>query len=115
MNAPLGDTAALDGGGLASGADFLSAVLAETGLGGLHGVAEKLRTAGFARQVDSWLGGGSNLPIAPDELRSALGEEALREVAFAFGLPVEATLKILADQLPRAIDRASPDGTLHLE
>jgi len=33
-------------------------------------------------------------------------------LAEQFGLPLDATLKLLAEQLPTAVDQASPDGKL---
>jgi uncharacterized protein YidB (DUF937 family) len=96
--------------GTRSGADFLATTLANTDIGGLAGMLARLRATGFERQVDSWLASGDNLPITTEELRAALGEAALRQVADEFALPLEATLKVLAEQLPRAIDQASPDG-----
>jgi uncharacterized protein YidB (DUF937 family) len=98
--------------GTRSGADFLATILSNTDIGGLAGMVTRLHAAGFDRQVDSWLGSGANLPITTEELRAALGEEALRQVADEFALPLEATLKVLAEQLPHAIDQASPDGRL---
>jgi uncharacterized protein YidB (DUF937 family) len=98
--------------GTRSGADFLATTLASTDIGGLAGMLALLRAAGFERQVESWLGSDANLAITTEELRAALGEEALRQVADEFALPLEATLKVLAEQLPHAIDQASPDGRL---
>jgi uncharacterized protein YidB (DUF937 family) len=98
--------------GTRSGADFIAAILENTEIGGLKGVVAKLQAAGFDHQVQSWLGSGSNLPITTAELRAALGDEHLRQVADEFGLPIEATLKVLAEQLPHALDQASPHGRL---
>jgi uncharacterized protein YidB (DUF937 family) len=94
------------------GADFIASILSETDVGGLHGILSKLQAAGLDRQVQSWLGSGGNLPITAEQLRSALGNEGIEQVARQFGLPVDATLKILADQIPNAIDQASPNGSL---
>ena len=95
-----------------SGPDFIAATLANTDIGGLKGVVAELQAAGLEGQVRSWLGSGGNLPITTEELRAALGDEQLRQVADEFGLPIDATVKVLADQLPNAVDRASPDGRL---
>jgi uncharacterized protein YidB (DUF937 family) len=54
---------------------FISVALAKTSLGDLQGVASQLQQGGLGTQVGSWLGCGANLPVAPDQLRSALGGE----------------------------------------
>jgi uncharacterized protein YidB (DUF937 family) len=94
------------------GADFIASILSETDVGGLHGILAKLQAAGLDRQVQSWLGGGDNLPVTAEQLRSALGNEQVLQVARQFGLPVDAALKVLADQVPNAVDQASPNGSL---
>lgn len=91
---------------------LISAVLAKTNLGDMQGLVAKLQQGGLNSQVQSWLGSGSNLPITTDQLRSALGNEQVRQLAEHFGLPVDAALKLLADHLPAAVDQASPNGTL---
>jgi uncharacterized protein YidB (DUF937 family) len=73
---------------------------------------ERLAAAGLGREVRSWLGSGNNLPITTEQLRSALGDEQVEQVAREFGLPVDATLKVLADQVPNAVDQASRHGSL---
>jgi len=91
---------------------LISAVLAKTNLGDLQGLVAKLQQGGLNEQVQSWLGDGKNLPITPDQLRAALGNEQVQQLARQLGLPVDAALKLLAEHVPTAVDRASPDGTL---
>jgi uncharacterized protein YidB (DUF937 family) len=91
---------------------LISAVLAKTNLGDMQELVAKLQQGGLNNQVQSWLGSGSNLPITADQLRAALGNEQVRQLAEHFGLPVDAALKLLADHLPAAVDQASPNGTL---
>jgi uncharacterized protein YidB (DUF937 family) len=45
-------------------------------------------------------------------LRTAPDNQQLRQLAEHFGLPVDATLDMLAKHLPAAVDQASPNGTL---
>ena len=110
---------AVDFGGLLRGAlgqveaaalpAVLSAVLSKTDLGGLGGIVAKLQQSGLGSQVQSWLGNGSNLPISADQLRAALGNEQVRQIAQQLGLPVDAALAALAQHLPTAVDQASPN------
>ncbi len=50
--------------------------------------------------------------ITPDQLRAALGNEQVKQIAAHFGLPVDEALKLLAEHVPNAVDQASPNGTL---
>ncbi len=91
---------------------LVSALLAKTDLGSLQGVVAKLQAAGLNDQVRSWLGSGSNLPVTADQLRSALGNQQVQQIARQLGLPVDQALEVLSQHLPTAVDQASPNGTL---
>lgn len=98
------------------GAAVLPAVLGQMmgsgGQGGLNAIVAKLQQAGFGDQVKSWLGNGQNVPITADQLKQVLGSDAVRQLAARFNIPVDQITQILAQQLPAAVDRASPDGKL---
>jgi len=96
----------------AEGPALISAVLAKTNLGDLQGLVAKLQQGGLKDQVQSWLGDGANLPVTEDQLRAALGNQQVQEIARHFGVPVEAALKLLSEHLPTVVDQASPNGTL---
>src|ERR1700686_639099 len=91
---------------------LISAVLANTNLGDLQGLAVQLQQGGLGNQVQSWLGNGANLPVSPDQLRSALGSDQVRELAQHFGVSPDTALKLLSVHLPGVIDKASPEGAL---
>ena len=91
---------------------LISQVLAKTKLGDMQGIVNKLQQGGLNDQVKSWLGNGSNLPVTPEQLKAALGNEHVRQIAEQFGVPVDQALKLLAEHLPAAVDQASPNGTL---
>ena len=90
----------------------LSEVLGNGGQGGLSSIVAKLQQAGFGDQVKSWIGNGQNLPITADQLKQVLGSDAVRQLAAKFSIPVDQLSEILAQQLPTAVDHASPDGKL---
>lgn len=95
--------------------NVLSRVLAGAGLGGVGGLLQQLQQAGFGREVSSWLGNGSNMPISAEQLRAALGDERLQEIARSAGLPVDQLLAALSQHLPGAVDQMSPQGQLEEE
>ena len=92
--------------------DILGQVLAKTDLGSVGGLLRQLEQSGLASQVASWLGNGQNLPISVDQLKNALGDQRLRQLATQLGLPVDQLLNQLSQHLPGAIDHMSPNGTL---
>ena len=91
---------------------LISAVLAKTNLGDLQGLVNKLQQGGLNDQVQSWLGNGANVPVTVDQLRAALGNEQVQQIARELGLPIDGALKLLAEYLPTTVDQASPNGTI---
>jgi len=91
---------------------LISAALAKTNLGDLQGLVNKLQQGGLSDQVQSWLGNGANLPVTVDQLRTALGNEQVQQIARELGLPIDGALKLLAEYLPTTVDQASPNGTI---
>jgi len=99
-------------GGTGALSDILSQVLGKTDLGSIGGLLQQLQQSGLGAQVASWLGNGANLPVSVDQLKSALGDQHLRQLATQLGLPVDQLLGQLSQHLPGAVDRMSPNGTL---
>jgi uncharacterized protein YidB (DUF937 family) len=112
----LGDSPAFKGALGQLEASVLPAVLNEVlgsgGQGGLSAIVAKLEQSGFGAQVKSWLGNGQNIPITAEELQQVLGNEKVKELAARYNVPLDQLSAILAQQLPKAIDQASPDGKL---
>jgi uncharacterized protein YidB (DUF937 family) len=90
----------------------LSEVFGHGGQGGLSAIVARLQQAGFGDQVKSWIGNGRNLPITAEQLQQVLGSDAVKQLAARFNIPVDQLAQILAQQLPKAVDHASPDGKL---
>ncbi|HZQ14969.1 MAG TPA: YidB family protein [Pseudolabrys sp.] len=91
---------------------LIAEALKQTNLGNLQGVVNQLQQGGLGAQVQSWLGNGANLPVTAEQLRAALGEERVQQLAAKFGVPADQVLKLLADHLPATVDKASPNGKL---
>jgi uncharacterized protein YidB (DUF937 family) len=98
------------------GGAILPAVLAEVmgsgNQGGLSAIVAKLQQAGLGDQVKSWIGTGQNLPITAEQLQQVLGSDTVKQLAARFNIPVDQISKVLAQVLPKAVDSASPNGTL---
>ena len=98
--------------GSAAGPALISAVLSKTKIGALQGLVNRLQQGGLDTQVRSWLGNGANLPVSPDQLRAALDNDQVRQLAQHFGVSPDAALKLLSEHLPGVVDQASPSGTI---
>ena len=99
-------------GGTGALSDILSQVLGKTNLGSVGGLLQQLQQSGLGPQVASWLGNGANLPVSVDQLKDAMGDQHLRQLATQLGLPVDQLLNQLSQHLPGAVDHMSPHGTL---
>jgi uncharacterized protein YidB (DUF937 family) len=82
------------------------------GQGGLSAIVAKLQQSGFGDQVKSWIGSGQNLPITADQLQQVLGSDTVKQLAARYNIPIDQISKVLAQQLPKAVDAASPNGHL---
>lgn len=82
-------------------------------VGGYQGILAKLEQSGLGDRVDSWLSANAgNLPVTPDEIRAALGDERLQQLAAKFGVPLDQVADLVSRHLPQAVDQASPNGVL---
>ena len=90
----------------------LNEVLGSGNQGGLSAIVAKLQQAGLGDQVKSWIGNGQNLPITAEQLQQVLGNDTVRQLAARYNIPIDQLAKVLAQQLPAAVDHASPHGTL---
>jgi len=84
----------------------------QQGGGTLNNIVAKLEQAGLGQQVKSWIGNGQNLPITAEQLQAVLGSDTVKQLAARFHVPIDQLSKVLAEQLPLAVDHASPDGKL---
>ena len=91
---------------------LINTELAQTQYHDLPGLVAALEKGGLGPQVQSWLGNGTNMPITADQLKAVLGNSQVQQFARQMGLPVDETLKILAQFLPEIVDKASPNGVL---
>ncbi len=101
----------LGGGGANPQGELLSGLLKQAG--GLPGLMEQFNQAGLKDAFASWVGTGENQPVQPAQLQQALGIEAITKLAGKAGLDVKTVLPLLAQFLPKVIDKLTPDGTMN--
>ena len=81
-------------------------------LGGLTDLIGKLTAGGAAPQVNSWVGPGTNQPIQPGQLGSALGQNTMNELSQRTGMSQQELLAQLSAVLPQLINHLTPNGRM---
>ena len=78
--------------------------------GGLPGVLEKFKAAGFSNEVASWVGAGANLPISAEQIVQVLGSSTIQAAANKLGINANEISAKIAEYLPQVVDRMTPNG-----
>ncbi|MFJ3965941.1 YidB family protein [Streptomyces sp. NPDC090036] len=112
-------------GGSGGGGNILGALLGAlmgggAGVGGaqaggnnpLGGLMDMLTRSGLADQAQSWIGTGDNQPVSGAQIAEALPDEALQKAAAQAGVSPREAADQIAQALPTAVDRLSPQGQL---
>jgi uncharacterized protein YidB (DUF937 family) len=101
-------------GTLTSNPQVVQAVIGMLGndgpVGGLSGLLARFQQAGLGELVQSWIGGGANLPVSGPQIEQALGSDALSGVASQLGTSQPEAASQLAQVLPGLIDKLTPSG-----
>ncbi|HMK90560.1 MAG TPA: YidB family protein [Methylocystis sp.] len=80
--------------------------------GGLASVVKRFEERGVLGKVRSWVSTGPNLPINSVEALQLVGWSSLSDMAGKSGLSVDRLRDLLAQLLPAAVDKATPEGKL---
>lgn len=80
--------------------------------GSIGSLVETFRQKGLAGVAESWVSTGRNIPISPDQVEQVLGNDRVQQLCDNFHVSPEIVKKVLAEHLPSAIDRMTPDGRL---
>src|ERR1043165_3808024 len=72
---------------------------------GLRELVDRFRQHGHGEVADSWVNRGPNREVTSDQLKTAIGEDALAELSQRTGLSQPELLDRLSKQLPSAVDR----------
>ena len=80
--------------------------------GGFGGFISRFKDAGLGDMVTSWIGGGDNTDISGEQIESALGSDAIGNIAKEAGLEKEKVTSALGFMLPQVVDSLTPDGEI---
>ncbi|MEV7174366.1 YidB family protein [Streptomyces sp. NPDC093224] len=78
----------------------------------LGGLLDMLTKSGLADQAQSWIGTGDNKPVSGAQIAEALPDQTLQQVAEQAGVTPQAAADQIAQTLPTAVDKLSPQGQL---
>ena len=80
--------------------------------GGLQGVVNQFERNGLGATVQSWVGTGANQSISSDAVQRVLGDDLLQQLAAKSGMSLPELTRKLAQVLPEAVDKLTPDGAI---
>ncbi|MFT5643754.1 MAG: hypothetical protein ACI83P_001301 [Janthinobacterium sp.] len=81
-------------------------------VGGFPALLQKLKEGGLTDQVTSWIGEGENQAVSGDQIKAALGEENIGQVAQEAGIDTEQAATGLAQLLPHVISQLTQGGQI---
>lgn len=76
----------------------------------LGGLLDMLTKSGLTAQKDSWVGTGQNQSVTGAQIQQALPDDTLQKVAEQAGVTPEQAASDLAQTLPQAVDKLTPQG-----
>jgi len=80
--------------------------------GGVQGLVSQFEQQGMGAVVQSWVGNGAKQPITAEQLQQVLGSDAVTQLAAKFGIHPQELLQHVAQALPQAVDKLTPDGVV---
>ena len=79
--------------------------------GGLQKILGRLQQGGSSKG-QSWVSAGPNEPADADDIKAALDEQELAQIAQQLGVSEDEAAEAVAQVLPDVVDQATPDGEL---
>jgi uncharacterized protein YidB (DUF937 family) len=79
-------------------------------VGGVDGLKQKFEQAGLGDVAQSWIGTGSNKSVSPDQVKDALGQQQVAQIANEAGVSTDEAASGLSKVLPDAVDNVTPSG-----
>jgi uncharacterized protein YidB (DUF937 family) len=84
-----------------------------SGSGGITGLLEKFDAVGLGDKARSWVGdGGQKQQVSGDEVRQALGDQQVNQIAEKAHMKPEEASDKLASILPDTVSKLTPGGKI---
>jgi uncharacterized protein YidB (DUF937 family) len=81
-------------------------------VGGVDGLVKKFEQAGLGDVAKSWVGTSSNQSVTPMQVKEALGNQQLEQVAAQANVSTDQAAEALSNVLPDAVDNLTPGGEI---
>ncbi|MEU3688942.1 YidB family protein [Streptomyces narbonensis] len=78
----------------------------------LGGLLDMLTKSGLVDQTQSWVGTGRNQPVSGAQIAEALPDDTLQKVAADAGVSPQEAADQIAQSLPQAVDKLTPNGSV---
>ena len=82
------------------------------GSAGVGGLLDAFQQKGLGNLVAGWVSTGPNPPVSAAQVTDVLGQETVGQFASRTGIPTDQVGALLAQLLPAAVDRLTPDGKM---
>jgi uncharacterized protein YidB (DUF937 family) len=82
------------------------------GGGGLGSLLGKFQSAGLGNKAQSWVSGQTNESLSGQEVRQALGNEQVEQMAQQSGMSSDDAADSLAGIIPDTVNELTPDGQI---
>jgi uncharacterized protein YidB (DUF937 family) len=99
-----------EAGGATALVGALSGLLEQSG--GLQGLANKFSQGGAGNVFSSWVGTGENQSISSAQIQQVLGSDQVRALAAKIGIDPNQASGLLAQYLPKVVDKLTPQGQI---
>ena len=80
--------------------------------GGLQKILGRLQQSGKGAKGQSWVSTGPNEPADAADIKEALDDQELAQIAEQLGVSEDEAAEAVAQVLPDVVDQATPDGEL---
>jgi uncharacterized protein YidB (DUF937 family) len=80
--------------------------------GGVQGLVAEFEQQGLGGMIQSWVGTGENQSISPEQVHQTFGADTIKEFAAKMGVSPDALADKLAELLPKAVDKLTPNGNI---
>ena len=80
--------------------------------GGLEKILGRLQQHGKGSKGQSWVSAGSNEPVDATDIRDAVDDRELADIAQQLGVSEDEAAEAIAQVLPDVVDQATPEGDL---
>jgi uncharacterized protein YidB (DUF937 family) len=91
---------------------LIQALIGMLGGGGLGALLGKFQSAGMGNKAQSWVSGQPNESLSGQEVRQALGNQEVDQMAQQSGMSSDDAADSLAGIIPETVNELTPDGQI---